>query len=174
MKLAATARRPTQPGVFTTHPARTFALALLLTWTGCAQAGAGGLPVNRVVLYKNRVGYLEHVGRVQGNSAQPSRNSAISSNASSRRPLPSAKIARPWFPSRRPISVRRQHDGLTLDGGSFSVLEHETFAGEGLIDSIRPREKRLASYAVDLALNFSSNNSSEASASHASVPPAAL
>ena len=52
--------------------------------------------------------------------------------------------------------------GLTLDGGSFSVLEDETFAGEGLIDSIRPGEKRIASYAIDLALNVSSKNSSEA------------
>jgi hypothetical protein len=29
--------------------------------------------------------------------------------------------------------------GLTLDGGSFSVLEEETFAGEGIFDAIRPR-----------------------------------
>jgi hypothetical protein len=43
--------------------------------------------------------------------------------------------------------------GLTLDGGSFSVLEEETFAGEGLFDPIKPGEKRLVSYATDLALN---------------------
>jgi hypothetical protein len=42
--------------------------------------------------------------------------------------------------------------GSTLDGGSFSVLESETFAGEGIFDSIRPGEKRLISYAVDLAV----------------------
>ena len=41
---------------------------------------------------------------------------------------------------------------LTLDGGSFSVLEDETFAGEGLTDSIKPSEKRLLSYAVDLGV----------------------
>jgi hypothetical protein len=51
--------------------------------------------------------------------------------------------------------------GLTLDGGSFSVLEEETFAGEGIFDPIRPAEKRLVSYATDLALNVSSKNSSE-------------
>jgi hypothetical protein len=44
---------------------------------------------------------------------------------------------------------------LTLDGGSFSVLEEETFAGEGVFDPIRPAEKRLVSYAIDLALNAS-------------------
>jgi hypothetical protein len=41
---------------------------------------------------------------------------------------------------------------LTLAGGSFSVLEGETFAGEGLLDSIKPGEKRLLSYAVDLGM----------------------
>jgi len=39
---------------------------------------------------------------------------------------------------------------LTLDGGSFSVLENEAFAGEGLTSSIKPGEKRLLSYAADL------------------------
>jgi hypothetical protein len=50
--------------------------------------------------------------------------------------------------------------GLTLDGGSFSVLEEETFAGEGIFDPIRPDEKRLVSYATDLALNVSSTEGS--------------
>jgi hypothetical protein len=50
--------------------------------------------------------------------------------------------------------------GLTLDGGSFSVLEDDTFAGEGVFDPIRPGEKRLVSYATDLALNASSKQAS--------------
>jgi hypothetical protein len=50
---------------------------------------------------------------------------------------------------------------LTLDGGSFSVLEQETFAGEGVFDPIRPSERRLISYATDLALNVSSKFGSE-------------
>ena len=41
---------------------------------------------------------------------------------------------------------------LTLDGGSFSVLENEVFAGEGLTDPIKPGERRLVSYATDLGL----------------------
>jgi hypothetical protein len=51
--------------------------------------------------------------------------------------------------------------GLTLDGGSFSVMEDDTFAGEGIFEPIRPDEKRLASYATDLALNASSKNTTE-------------
>jgi hypothetical protein len=41
---------------------------------------------------------------------------------------------------------------LTFDGGSFSVLENEVFAGEGLTDPIKPGERRLLSYATDLGL----------------------
>ena len=42
--------------------------------------------------------------------------------------------------------------GLTLDGGSFNVLEGDAFAGEGLMESIKPGEKRLLSYAADLGV----------------------
>jgi hypothetical protein len=42
--------------------------------------------------------------------------------------------------------------GLTLDGGSFNVLEGDAFAGEGLMDPIKPGEKRLLSYAADLGV----------------------
>jgi hypothetical protein len=51
--------------------------------------------------------------------------------------------------------------GLTLDGGSFSILEEDTFAGEGIFEPIRPEEKRLISYATDLAVNASSRNQTE-------------
>src|SRR4029077_12521735 len=44
---------------------------------------------------------------------------------------------------------------LTLDGGSFSVLEDEAFAGEGLMDPVKPGEKRLVSYAADLGVRVS-------------------
>jgi hypothetical protein len=42
--------------------------------------------------------------------------------------------------------------GLTLDGGSFNVLEGDAFAGEGVMDAVKPGEKRLLSYAADLGL----------------------
>ncbi len=51
--------------------------------------------------------------------------------------------------------------GLTLDGGSVSVLEDDTFTGEGIFDPIRPGEKRLLSFATDLAVNASSHTGSE-------------
>jgi hypothetical protein len=41
---------------------------------------------------------------------------------------------------------------LTLDGGSFNVLEGDAFAGEGLMDAIKPGEKRIMSYAADLGV----------------------
>jgi hypothetical protein len=41
---------------------------------------------------------------------------------------------------------------LTLDSGSFSIFESGEFAGEGLLDSIHPGERRLLSYAADQAI----------------------
>jgi hypothetical protein len=41
---------------------------------------------------------------------------------------------------------------LVLDGGSFSIVEGGAFAGEGLVDPVQPGEKRLISYAADLAV----------------------
>ena len=42
--------------------------------------------------------------------------------------------------------------GSTLDGGTFSVVDSNAFAGEGLIDSMKPDEKRLVSFGSDLAM----------------------
>jgi hypothetical protein len=50
---------------------------------------------------------------------------------------------------------------LTLDGGSFSVLENEVFAGEGLTDPIKPGERRIVSYATDLGLLVEARSNSE-------------
>ncbi|MFC6644522.1 DUF4139 domain-containing protein [Granulicella cerasi] len=43
--------------------------------------------------------------------------------------------------------------GLTLDRGSFTIIESGNFAGEGLLDPIHPDEKRLLSYAADQAVH---------------------
>lgn len=60
-----------------------------------------------------------------------------------------------WNPSQdsvlRALWVNN-NGNLTLDGGSFNVLEGDAFAGEGLMDAIKPGEKRLLSYAADLGL----------------------
>lgn len=42
--------------------------------------------------------------------------------------------------------------GLTLDGGSLSVIDGNAFAGEGLLEPLKPSEKRLVSYGSDLAV----------------------
>jgi hypothetical protein len=42
--------------------------------------------------------------------------------------------------------------GLTLDGGSFSIIEGQAFAGEGLMEPLKAGERRLLSYALDLGL----------------------
>jgi hypothetical protein len=50
---------------------------------------------------------------------------------------------------------------LTLDGGSFSVLDSEIFAGEGLTDAIKPGERRIVSYATDLGLLVEATGNNE-------------
>ena len=50
---------------------------------------------------------------------------------------------------------------LTLDGGSFSVLDGATFAGQGLLELMKPGEKRLLSYAADLGALVESRNGDE-------------
>jgi hypothetical protein len=44
--------------------------------------------------------------------------------------------------------------GLTLDSGTFNILDGDTFAGEGLIETVHPAERRLISYAGDPALRI--------------------
>jgi hypothetical protein len=51
--------------------------------------------------------------------------------------------------------------GLTLDAGAFTVLEDGAFAGEGLVDPLKPDEKRLLSYAVDLGVLVESQQGTE-------------
>jgi hypothetical protein len=50
--------------------------------------------------------------------------------------------------------------GATLDGGNFSVIDDEIFAGQGLLDPIKPDERRLLSYATDLGMQVRAIGSS--------------
>ncbi len=61
-----------------------------------------------------------------------------------------ASTGRPW----RAVWLTND-TGLTLDGGSVSLVEAGAFAGEGLLEPIEPKERRLISYAVDLAARVS-------------------
>src|SRR6185437_7867837 len=64
--------------------------------------------------------------------------------------------------SQRPLRALwlTNSSALTLDGGSFTVLEDEAFAGEGLTDPIKPGEKRLVSYAADLGVRVDAKSES--------------
>jgi len=48
---------------------------------------------------------------------------------------------------------------LTLDRGSFTIVEDGSFGGEGLLDPIHPGERRLLSYAADSAVRVSTGSS---------------
>jgi hypothetical protein len=46
----------------------------------------------------------------------------------------------------------RNTSNLTLDRGSFTVLESGSFSGQGLVDPVHPGERRLLTYAADTAV----------------------
>jgi hypothetical protein len=54
----------------------------------------------------------------------------------------------------------RNSSGVTLDGGTFNVLEQDAFAGEGIMDLLHPGERRLLSYAADKAVRVAKDNGS--------------
>ncbi len=71
-----------------------------------------------------------------------------------------------WSPS-QPVPLRAlwmtNTSDLTLDRGSFSIVENGEFGGEGLLDPIHPKEKRLLSYAVDQAVRVTAEGETNAS-----------
>src|SRR5208282_1896019 len=48
--------------------------------------------------------------------------------------------------------------GLTLDGGTFNILEEDSFAGEGIMEVLHPGERRLLSYAADTAVHVTTES----------------
>lgn len=65
-----------------------------------------------------------------------------------------------WSES-QPVPLRAlwitNDSSLTLDRGSFSIVENGNFGGQGLLDPIHPHEKRLLSYAADQAVHVSND-----------------
>jgi hypothetical protein len=63
-----------------------------------------------------------------------------------------------WSPSEptplRALWITNTSD-LTVDRGSFSIVENGAFGGEGLLETIHPGERRLLSYAADQAVRVS-------------------
>ncbi len=63
-----------------------------------------------------------------------------------------------WSPA-EPTALRAlwitNSSDLTLDRGSFSIVENGAFGGEGLMETIHPGERRLLSYAADQAIRVS-------------------
>lgn len=48
--------------------------------------------------------------------------------------------------------------GLTLDSGTFNIIDSGTFAGEGLLQTVHPDERRLLSFAADTAVRVTSQS----------------
>ncbi len=48
--------------------------------------------------------------------------------------------------------------GMILDSGTFNIIDSGTFAGEGLIETVHPDERRLLSYAADTAVRVTAES----------------
>jgi hypothetical protein len=60
------------------------------------------------------------------------------------------KAARPENPIR--CVEFENTTGLTLEGGPVTVLDQGSYVGEAMLETLKPREKRLVGYAVELAV----------------------
>ncbi|MGE0407356.1 MAG: hypothetical protein AB7O65_13755, partial [Candidatus Korobacteraceae bacterium] len=77
-------------------------------------------------------------------------------------PIEAEKITL-WNPSsKRPLRALwiRNTSALTLDSGSFNVVEAGAFAGEGVLDTIKPTERRFLSYAADAGVRVDAQRNS--------------
>jgi hypothetical protein len=82
-----------------------------------------------------------------------------------------------WSAPQQPTPLRAlwitNTSNLTLDRGSFSIVEDGNFGGEGLLDPIHPAEKRLLSYAVDQAVRVTTESQHDTTRPPPSPPPRA-
>jgi len=70
---------------------------------------------------------------------------------------------------RRALWITNSSD-QTLDSGTFNILDGDAFAGEGVLDTIHPAERRLISYAADPALRITMDEeSSDKPATHVRI-----
>jgi hypothetical protein len=67
---------------------------------------------------------------------------------------------RPNLPDNRPLRALwlRNSTGLTLDAGTFSVVDGGAFTGQGLVEPLKPAERRLISYGTDIGVIVSARN----------------
>jgi hypothetical protein len=58
-------------------------------------------------------------------------------------------------PSQVPLRAvwLKNTSGQILDSGTFNIIDNGTFAGEGVLESVHPGERRLLSYAADTAVH---------------------
>lgn len=69
-----------------------------------------------------------------------------------------------WSPQ-QPVALRAlwvtNSSNLTLDRGSFAIIEDGQFGGQGLLDPIHPNERRLLSYAADQAVRVTTDHTND-------------
>jgi hypothetical protein len=59
--------------------------------------------------------------------------------------------------------------GLTLEGGPMTVLEGDSYVGEAMLDTLKPDEKRIVPYAVELSVHVLDNVDSHQEDTHRAI-----
>jgi hypothetical protein len=74
-------------------------------------------------------------------------------------------IYNPSVRAARPMSgmLLKNTTSLTLEGGSMTVLDRDAYAGEALMERIKPKEQRFISFALDLGTLVTSEEDGESS-----------
>ena len=64
--------------------------------------------------------------------------------------------------AKNPLSAVRLRNttGLTLEGGSLTVYQSDSYVGEALTETVKPDEQRYITYAVDLGLHVNTDHGS--------------
>jgi len=63
-------------------------------------------------------------------------------------------------PALRALWIKNS-SGLTLDSGTFNMIDRGTFTGEGILATVHPGERRLLSYAADTAVRVTAQTESK-------------
>ncbi len=80
----------------------------------------------------------------------------------------SVLLYNPTTRERNPLSAVEFENttGLTLEGGPVTVIEGDTYAGEAMVETIKPAETRLIPYSVELAVLADSTSESRSDRVH--------
>ncbi|MEQ1765486.1 MAG: hypothetical protein ABL984_20320, partial [Pyrinomonadaceae bacterium] len=144
--------RPPDANVYRSDEFETKLSDALVTEQGGIQTAASGKEVGDLFEYKIT------------NPVTVSRNrSALIPIVQTRMDGERVSIYNEEFRADRPMGgmMLTNTSALTFEGGSMTVLDHDAYAGEALMERLKPKERRLISFALDLGTRVSTETNGD-------------